>query len=197
MLHLIRALVLSQNSSSPFPLSWSAKLKSFFSSLYLPYCYLFTSHVIQCISFNLGIIVIHIKPICDDDSSVSFAWNLYINIDIDFTLSVSSEPLSVYHFISVKDSQRWLPPMLFSLNPHLTLSDLEDLPNLQRFVICYSIIILSIVCQLICYAKFNVGSPYDLRNTLHSAGNLYLNSTPVTEFYFDPALQTIAEFTAR
>ncbi|KAG2282357.1 hypothetical protein Bca52824_053577 [Brassica carinata] len=28
-------------------------------------------------------------------------------------------------------------------------------------------------------------------------GNLYLNSTPATKFYFDPALQAIVEFTAR
>ncbi|CAN7122652.1 unnamed protein product [Brassica rapa subsp. narinosa] len=28
-------------------------------------------------------------------------------------------------------------------------------------------------------------------------GNLYLNSTPSTKFYFDPALQAISEFTAR
>ncbi|CAN7011521.1 unnamed protein product, partial [Brassica oleracea var. botrytis] len=27
-------------------------------------------------------------------------------------------------------------------------------------------------------------------------GNLYLNSTPAIKFYFDPALQAIAEFTA-
>ncbi|KAF3526908.1 hypothetical protein F2Q69_00047672 [Brassica cretica] len=39
----------------------------------------------------------------------------------------------------------------------------------------------------------NVGSPYAIRNTLESAGNLYLNSTPATKFYFDPALQAIAE----
>ncbi|KAF3590509.1 hypothetical protein DY000_02020872 [Brassica cretica] len=31
---------------------------------------------------------------------------------------------------------------------------------------------------------------------LISSGNLYLNSTPATKFYFDPALQAIAEFTA-
>uniref|UniRef100_A0A0D3CRU3 DUF223 domain-containing protein n=1 Tax=Brassica oleracea var. oleracea TaxID=109376 RepID=A0A0D3CRU3_BRAOL len=43
----------------------------------------------------------------------------------------------------------------------------------------------------------NVGSPYAIRNTLESAGNLYLNSTPATKFYFDPALQAIAEVTAR
>ncbi|KAL0712899.1 hypothetical protein Bca4012_019877 [Brassica carinata] len=28
-------------------------------------------------------------------------------------------------------------------------------------------------------------------------GNLYLNSTPATKFYFDPALEAIAAFTAR
>ncbi|CAN7034394.1 unnamed protein product [Brassica oleracea var. botrytis] len=27
-------------------------------------------------------------------------------------------------------------------------------------------------------------------------GNMYLNSTPATKFYFDPALQAIVEFTA-
>ncbi|CAN6922213.1 unnamed protein product, partial [Brassica oleracea] len=27
-------------------------------------------------------------------------------------------------------------------------------------------------------------------------GNLYFNSTPATKFYFDPALQAIADFTA-
>ncbi|KAL0771445.1 hypothetical protein Bca101_036596 [Brassica carinata] len=31
---------------------------------------------------------------------------------------------------------------------------------------------------------------------LISSGNLYLNSTPATKFYFDPALQAIVEFTA-
>lgn len=53
------------------------------------------------------------------------------------------------------------------------------------------------VCHLFTYGASNVGPPNAVRNNIASAGNLYLNSTPATKFYFDPTLQAISEFTAR